>query len=285
MNCNYIYLRDRLLIDRMADDTPSQGMHPSFVGVIRQKERLREKLSSIRHKIGIYSAKGGVGKTTVAINLAYTLSKKGFKVGILDADIDTPNVPLFLGMTEKMDISGFPLRPLVKDGVKVASTAMIVDDMRKPIIWRGPIIVKMLGDFFENTEWGDLDYLILDLPPGTSDSPLTVMQVLELDGFIIVTTPQKIAAINSIRSGIMAKRLNVPLLGIVENMSGGDASDNTMEAAEALDTGLLGVVRLDKKYNRYSDIGSVPVLEDGDSFREFDSIAGKLLGDFSDSKP
>ena len=256
----------------MPEEQPGSNMHPSFMGVIRQKERLREKLGNIKHRIGIYSAKGGVGKTTIAVNLAYALSRKGFRVGLLDADIDTPNVPLFLGITEKMDTSSLPLRPLEKNGVKVASTALVVDDIKRPIIWRGPIIVKMLGDFFENTEWGELDYLIIDLPPGTSDSPLTIMQVLELNGFIIVTTPQKIAAVNSIRSGLMAKRLNVSVLGIIENMSEESVSDNTKEVMKTLETTLLGTIAFDRKFNEYSDSGKVPVIEDAETARLFDGI-------------
>jgi Mrp family chromosome partitioning ATPase/intein/homing endonuclease len=143
-----------------------QGMHPSFLRVIQQKQRVKEKLSKIKHKIGVYSAKGGVGKTTIAVNLAYALKQKGFKVGLLDADIDCPNVTMFLGMEDVKMEPVLPLKPIDKDGVKVASTAMLVDEMKRPIIWRGPIIVKMLGDFFENTDWGELDYLIIDLSPG-----------------------------------------------------------------------------------------------------------------------
>lgn len=252
-------------------------MHPSFVGVIRQKERLREKLTGIKHKIGVYSAKGGVGKTTIAVNLAYALSGKGFKVGLLDADIDTPNISLFLGIADKIDTSSFPLKPLVKEGVKVASTSMVIDDVKRPIIWRGPLIVKMLGDFFENTDWGELDYLIIDLPPGTSDAPLTIMQVLELDGFILVTTPQRIAAINSIRSGLMAKRLNVSVLGLVENMSDGGVSGSTKEAIEALGTDLLGIVKLDDRFNSYSDSGKVPVLENAEIAALFREIAERIV--------
>lgn len=261
----------------MAEPEPAPpSMHPSFVGVIRQKERLKEKLAGIKHKIGVYSAKGGVGKTTIAVNLAYALSQKGFRVGLLDADIDTPNVSLFLGISDKMDTSSFPLKPLVKEKVKVASTAMVIDDIKRPIIWRGPLIVKMLGDFFENTDWGELDYLIIDLPPGTSDAPLTIMQVLELEGFIIVTTPQRIAAINSIRSGLMAKRLNVALLGLVENMSDENISSNTKDVMEALGTTFLGAVKLDEKFNKYSDAGKIPVLENEEISKIFEEIAGKI---------
>jgi ATP-binding protein involved in chromosome partitioning len=263
----------------MADEDRMQpGMHPSFVGVIRQKERLREKLSSIKHKIGIYSAKGGVGKTTVAVNIAYALASMGFKVGILDADIDTPNISMFLGIDEKFDSSKLPLKPIEKQGVKIASTAMLMADAEKPIIWRGPIIVKMLGEFFENTDWGALDYLILDLPPGSSDAPLTIMQVLDLDGFVIVTTPQKTAAVNSIRSGLMAKRLNVAVLGVVENMSNGTISKHTEMVAKTLDTNLLGTVRMDRRFDEYSDAGLVPVAENKEILDSFQHIARKLPG-------
>ncbi|MDE1833493.1 MAG: P-loop NTPase [Candidatus Micrarchaeota archaeon] len=253
-----------------------ERMHPSFINVIRQKERVRENLSGIRHKIGVYSAKGGVGKTTVAVNLAFALMKKGFRVGLLDADIDCPNVAMFLGIEERMEAK-IPLRPVEKMGVKVASTSLLVDDMKKPIIWRGPIITKMLGDFFENTDWGELDYLIVDLSPGTSDAPLTIMQLLELDGFIIVTTPQRIAATNSIRSGLMAKRMSVNLLGVVENMSNGGVSKNTEEVAAALGVEVLGSIGLNQSFNTYSDSGKIPVIEDSSVMEAYSSIIAKLV--------
>lgn len=253
-----------------------EQMHPSFVNVIRQKERIKEKLSGIKHKIGVYSAKGGVGKTTTAVNIAYTLMKKGFRVGLLDADIDCPNLTMFLGITEKMDTSKLPLEPIVKDGIKVASTAMLVDEVKKPIIWRGPIITKMLGDFFENTDWGRLDYLIIDLSPGTSDGPLTIMQLLQLDGFIIVTTPQRIAATNSIRSGLMAKRLGVSVLGVVENMTDGTVGKNAKEVAEALQTEVLGSIKMDLRFDSLSDSGRIPVLEDETLLKEYSAIVDRL---------
>lgn len=257
-------------------ETPP-GMHPSFARVIKQRSDLKAKLSTIKHKIGVYSAKGGVGKTTVAVNLAYSLSKMGKSVGLLDADIDCPNLPMFLGIEERIDTATFPLKPLEKGGVKIASTAMLVDEAKKPIIWRGPMITKMLGEMFENVNWGQLDYLILDLPPGSSDSPLTVMQLIELDGFVIVTNPQKIAAINSMRAGLMAKKLGASILGVVENMSEGKASQNTEEILKVLDTELLGIVSYDRSFNEMSDSGRVPVLEGGKISDEFSVIANKVL--------
>jgi ATP-binding protein involved in chromosome partitioning len=261
----------------MAEENPP-GMHPSFARVIAQRAQLKEKLGGIRHKIGVYSAKGGVGKTTVAVNLAYSLSGMGFKVGLLDADIDCPNLPMFLGIEERIDTSTVPFKPIIKGGIKVASTAMLVDEARKPIIWRGPMITKMLGEMFEGMDWGELDYLIIDLSPGTSDAPLTIMQLLELDGFVIVTNPQKIAAVNSTKSGLMAKRLNVSLLGVVENMSGGSASVNTSEMLKTLDTELLGTVSSDPSFNSLSDSGRIPVLENDRIRKEFEAIAKRITG-------
>ncbi len=240
---------------------------------------IKEKLSNVKHKIGIYSAKGGVGKTTVSVNLAYTLSAMGYKVGILDADIDCPNLSFFLGISERMGTSKFPLIPLVKDGIKVASTSMLVDDMKKPIIWRGAIITKMLLDFFQNTDWGDLDYLIVDLPPGTSDAPLTIMQLLTLDGFVLVTTPQKIAAANAFRSGAMAKRLNIYLIGVVENRSHGTESEYTRGLIHDLGTRLLGSIKESAEFDRLSDLGIVPVTREKAISDEYIAVAKYLVGD------
>jgi ATP-binding protein involved in chromosome partitioning len=259
----------------MAEEAP-QAMHPSFLKVIQQKAQLKEKLSGIKHKIGVYSAKGGVGKTTVAVNLAYTLAKLGKTVGLLDADIDCPNLPMFLGIEERIDMSSLPFKPIVKDGVKIASTAMLVDEAKRPIIWRGPMITKMLTEMFERVDWGELDYMIIDLSPGTSDSPLTIMQLLQLDGFVIVTTPQKIAAVNSGRSGLMAKKLNVALLGVVENMSTGTQSTNTTNLLKTLDTTLLGTVGRDDEFNSASDSGKLPILSNEKIRKEFEAIAKKL---------
>ena len=263
----------------MEENKPAQEqMHPSFLKVIEKRERIKEKLSKIKHRIGVYSAKGGVGKTTTAINLAYTLSKQGFKVGLMDSDIDCPNVALFLGINEKVSVEAFPIKPVVKEGVKIISTAIFVDEVRRPIIWRGPMITKMITEFLENADWGELDYLIIDLSPGTSDAPLTVMQLLQLDGFVIVTTPQKTAAINSIKSGLMAKRMSNAVLGVVENMSTGSPSAGTNEVVETLQTELLGTVRTDPSFNALSDAGKIPVLSNPEIEKDFAAIVRKLLG-------
>jgi ATP-binding protein involved in chromosome partitioning len=250
--------------------------HPSILKVIEQRKKLKEKLSNIKNKIGVYSAKGGVGKTTTTVNLAFTLKNLGYKVGILDADIDCPNVCMFLGINYEAP-GTFPIKPFEKDGVLVLSTAMFVDDNKKPIIWRGPMIGKMVAEFLENTEWGSLDYLLVDLPPGTSDAPLSIIQLLDLKGFIIVTTPQHISAINAIRSGMMAKRLGVSILGIVENMSNGNPKGG-LEVAEALNSTLLGCIKQNTLFGELSDKGEVPSLKDKNINEDYINIIKKILG-------
>ncbi len=260
----------------VAEQGNERRMHPSFLNVLKQKERVKLSLAAVKHKVGIYSAKGGVGKTTIAVNLSYTLMSMGFKVGLLDADIDCPNIGMFLGTEAKIE-PVLPLVPVELHGMKIASTAMIVDDQKRPIIWRGPIIAKMLGDFLENTAWGELDYLVIDLGPGTSDAPLTTMQLVSLDGFVLVTTPQRIAAINSLRSGLMAKRLSSSIVGVVENMSDGTPSNNTVEMAAALGARVLGCITYDKIFNTSSDKGEPAVASGARAAAEFRAIAERLV--------
>ncbi len=248
------------------------AIHPSFMNVLKRKESIKKSLSGIKHKVGVYSAKGGVGKTTISINLAYTLAKMGYKVGLLDADIDCPNVTAFLGLDAKIDISKIPLVPVEKDGVRIASTSMLVDDSKKPIIWRGPLVAKMLEDFFEKTEWGELDYLVIDLPPGTSDAPLSILQLVDMQGFVIVTGPGRISALDSKRSALMVKRFGVHILGIVENMSKEEPSQNSVKLSEELGIRLLGSIPTDPKLGDRDDTGGVAVMYDDYIYRIFERI-------------
>ncbi|MGC8670083.1 MAG: P-loop NTPase [Candidatus Micrarchaeia archaeon] len=247
--------------------------NPIILQLLEQKKRVKEAMNGVKHKIGIYSAKGGVGKTTLSVNIAYALKLLGFSVGILDADIDCPNVMAFLGINERYS-DKYPLKPVDSNGVKVISTGMFIEG-NKPVIWRGPLIAKMISEFLQNTEWGDLDYLIVDLPPGTSDAPLSIMQTLDLDGFVLVTTPQHIASINAIRSGMMAKRLSVSLLGVVENMSNGKG-DGGLEVASALGCPVIGKIMANNRFNELSDAGKVPTIEDENIKKEFMEIAKKI---------
>jgi ATP-binding protein involved in chromosome partitioning len=274
-----LLLNPKAMMIIMAENTGPElpkNAHPSILQVIEQRKNILQRLSNIKHKIGIYSAKGGVGKTTVSVNLAYTLKEMGLRVGLLDADVDCPNVTMFLGL-EGTFPDEYPLKPVDKDGLKVLSTAMFVDDKNKPIIWRGPMIGKMVREFLDNSDWGALDYLIIDLPPGTSDAPLSIIQLLDLDGFVLVTTPQHIASVNTIRSGLMAKRLGVALLGVVETMSG-DSPKGAAEVASAIGCEIIGTIKASGKFGDLSDRGLVPVKEDAEIKEEFISIAKKITG-------
>ena len=185
-----------------------------------QKRAIGKTLGLIKTKIGVYSAKGGVGKTTVAVNLATHIASKGYNVGLLDADIDTPNAAKVFGGDAAPSVKEGRITPAVAFGVKVVSMSFFQQNEEEAIIWRGPMIHNAINQFLQMTEWGDLDFLVVDMPPGTSDSPLTVMQVLSMDGFVVVTTPQKLAALDAKRSINMIKKLNVEVLGVVENFTG-----------------------------------------------------------------
>ena len=186
-----------------------------------QKRAVAETLSRIRYKVGVYSGKGGVGKTTVAVNLAVTLANDGASVGILDVDIDCPNVIRAMKVAEAPMVGeDKKMIPPQRFGVKVMSMGFFQQDEEEAIIWRGPMIHNAINQLLQSTDWGELDYLVIDLPPGTSDAPLTVMQTLDMDGFVIVTTPQELAKIDAIRSVNMIKKLKIDVLGVVENFSG-----------------------------------------------------------------
>ncbi len=186
-----------------------------------QRKSITNRLGRIKTKLAVYSGKGGVGKTTVAVNLAALLAQQGKKVGLMDADIDCPNVTKVLGITEQPEQAGEDtIIPPERFGVKVISMAFFQQNEEEAIIWRGPMIHNAINQFLQVTEWGDLDYLVIDLPPGTSDAPLTIMQTLPLDGMVVVATPQYLAKLDAKRSINMVKRLNVRVLGVVENFTG-----------------------------------------------------------------
>lgn len=179
-------------------------------------------LSGVKNTIAVASGKGGVGKSTVAVNLAVALAKNGAKVGLLDADIYGPSIPLMLGLTEKPKVQqkdgAVKILPLEKYGIKVISIGLLVDD-DAPVIWRGPMASGAIKQFMTDVEWEELDYLIFDMPPGTGDIQLTLVQTIPLSGGVIVTTPQEVSLIDARKALKMFQRVNVPVLGIVENMS------------------------------------------------------------------
>jgi ATP-binding protein involved in chromosome partitioning len=179
----------------------------------------RGLLPGVRTKIAVASGKGGVGKSTVAANLALALRQAGSSVGLLDADIYGPSQQLMMGCTDKPMVSPEQkILPVDGHGVKVMSLGFLMD-ADTPVIWRGPMVMKALQQFIEDVDWGTLDYLIVDLPPGTGDAQLTITQQVPLDGAVIVTTPQDVALIDARKGLAMFRKVNVPVLGVIENMS------------------------------------------------------------------
>jgi ATP-binding protein involved in chromosome partitioning len=179
----------------------------------------RDLLPGVRAKIAVASGKGGVGKSTVAANLALALRRMGSTVGLLDADIYGPSQQLMMGCTEKPMVNAEEkILPVGAYGVKVMSLGFLMD-ADTPVIWRGPMVMKALQQFIEDVEWGTLDYLVVDLPPGTGDAQLTMTQQVPLDGAVIVTTPQDVALIDARKGLAMFRKVNVPVLGVIENMS------------------------------------------------------------------
>jgi ATP-binding protein involved in chromosome partitioning len=178
----------------------------------------RVPLEGVKNVIAVGAGKGGVGKTTVAVNLALALSRFGGKVGLVDGDIYGPNVPIMLGMSGALTTDGQKIRPAEKFGLQVISMGFLTSD-DAPVIWRGPMLHGALQQFFREVRWHELDYLIVDLPPGTGDVALSLSQTVPVAGAIVVTTPQKVSLADSRRALAMYKKLNIPPLGVVENMS------------------------------------------------------------------
>ena len=190
---------------------------------LEQEKRLKENLSKIKNKLIVISGKGGVGKTTVAVNLAYGLAIKEYKTGILDVDIHGPNIAKMLGIEDKKLMSSESgIEPVMAlPNLKAVSLALVGYDIDQPVIWRGPLKMAAIKQLLSDVNWGELDYLIIDSPPGTGDEPLSVCQLIpDLKGAIVVTTPQDVAILDSRKSVLFAEQLKVPVLGIIENMSG-----------------------------------------------------------------
>ena len=190
---------------------------------MRRKMRMEQMDKSIKHKIMVLSGKGGVGKSTVSAGLALTLARRGMSVGIMDIDITGPNIPKMMGLEEaELHVEEGQIFPAIgPEGIKIISMAFLIEDPDKPVIWRGPIKLGAIQQFIGDVAWGSLDALIIDFPPGTSDEPLTVSQNLPgIDGVVIVTTPQEVALLDSRKSINFAKTVSLPVIGVVENMSG-----------------------------------------------------------------
>src|SRR5213075_1763092 len=177
-----------------------------------------DEMPALGKVLAISSGKGGVGKSTVSANLAAALARDGHRVGLMDADIYGPNIPRMFGLSDKPEVQGGKIQPLEAHGVKLMSLGFIVE-RDAPAIWRGPIIMKIIGQFLRDVAWGELDYFLVDLPPGTGDAQLSLTQIVRLHGAIIVTTPQEMAVGDSLRGAKMFERVGVHVVGIVEKMS------------------------------------------------------------------
>ncbi len=215
-----------------------------------------EAMSTVKNIIGVASGKGGVGKSTVSLNLALALAQSGAKVGLLDADIYGPSIPLMLGMQKAfMEVDNNKLQPAVSNGIQVVSFGFFAEQEHQAAIYRGPIISGILKQFLVDTNWSDLDYLIVDLPPGTGDIPLTLAQTIPITGILVVTTPQDVASNVAVKAIGMFNKLNVPLIGVVENMSYfvcPKCSDKHYVFGEG------GARRISEKYN-IPFIGEIPL--------------------------
>jgi len=204
------------------DCSASQRRKDESKEQFEERRQLQSRLCRIRHKVMVLSGKGGVGKSTVAVNLAAALMLSGKRVGLLDVDIHGPSIPTMLGLEREM-IQGSEegLLPIDLGGMKVMSIGFLLRNQDDAVIWRGPLKMGVIKQFLKDVAWGDLDYLIIDSPPGTGDEPLSICQLMEgLDGVVIVTTPQKVAAVDVRKSITFCRQLGVKVLGVVENMSG-----------------------------------------------------------------
>ena len=234
--------------------------------------KVTNNLLKIKHKLLVLSGKGGVGKSTVSANLAVALSQKGYDVGILDIDIHGPSIPKMLGIEDKKPDSsddGF-IPVFYSPKLKVMSMGFLLQDRDSPVIWRGPLkmsaIKQLIGDF----NWGNLDYLVVDIPPGTGDEPLSIAQLIpDCDGAIVVTTPQDVALVSVRKSINFVKKMNMPVIGIVENMSGFNCP-HCGKSIDIFKTG--GGLKASKDFN-IPFLGKIPldaqIVETGDSGKPF----------------
>ena len=234
-------------------------------------------MATVKNIIGVASGKGGVGKSTVSLNLALALSQTGAKVGLLDADIYGPSIPLMLGMKDAfMQVEENKLQPAESNGIKVVSFGFFAEQEHQAAIYRGPIISGILKQFLVDTNWSDLDYLIVDLPPGTGDIPLTLAQTIPITGILVVTTPQDVASNVAVKAIGMFDKLNVPIIGVVENMSSFICNKcnekhyifgegGAKKISEQFNIPFIGEIPLNSGIMSGSDLGKPIMLTDPDS--------------------
>ncbi len=266
---------------RFVEDIPAQP-------VMGQPVFTRRRVPGIKHLIAVGSGKGGVGKSTVSANLALALKKLGYRVGLLDADMYGPSIPTILGIKgERVHVDETNrLVPLEKYGIKVLSIGFLLPSEDTPVIWRGPMLMRALTQFLFDVQWGELDYLVMDLPPGTGDVQLTLAQNVYMDGAVVVTTPQDVALADVKKAVAMFKEVQIPVLGVIENMAYFVCPDTgkkyyifgkgrVAEFATTYGLKLIGSIPIDPQVAETSDLG-MPIVEsapESDTAKAFLGIA------------
>ncbi|HKG26208.1 MAG TPA: iron-sulfur cluster carrier protein ApbC [Thermomicrobiales bacterium] len=252
-----------------------------------------EPIKGVKNTIAVASGKGGVGKSTVAVNVAAALAKAGASVGLLDADVYGPSIPLMMGTHDKPMMRNQRIVPLEAHGVKLMSIGFILDP-EKALIWRGPLVAQLITQFLNDVDWGELDYLVIDLPPGTGDVQLTLVQKIPISGAVIVTTPQEVALADAVKGLKMFQEVKTPILGIVENMSGfvcpscNEVHDifgtgGGKRTAEQYDVELLGQIPLEPSVRAGGDEGTPVIVSHPDSAtgKAFEHAAERIAGRLS----
>ena len=263
---------------------------PNAAREVQEELAVAETLSQIKYVIAVISNKGGVGKTTISVNLAYSLARHGFSVGILDADITGPNVPKMLGIEgQELVVDGGKVEPFNVYGVKAVSMSFLTENSGEAIMWRGPLKTSAIFQFLINMNWGDLDFLIVDLPPGTSDEALTIAQYMQdMTGVICVTTPQEVALLDLTKSVVFLDTSDIPRLGLIENMSGFTCphcenkvnvfgSGSGKHFAKSHKMPFLGAIPLTSTIAKGGDKGRPFVSEDSVASLSFENVLYNLL--------
>jgi Mrp family chromosome partitioning ATPase len=271
---------------------PSQAQNDMAARQKQEEAAIKASLSKIKHKIFVLSGKGGVGKSSVSANLAAALSKKGYKTGLMDVDVHGPSIAQMFGMTELLDISEkqLLLPKKINENLKVVSVQALMQDKDQAIIWRGPAKTGMIKQFVSSVDWGELDFLIIDAPPGTGDEPLTVVQTIPEALGVVVTTPQEVALADIRKSISFCKTVHLKTLGIVENMAGFRcphcnepielfSSGGGEKTAKAQGLTFLGSLPFDTRVVESGDKGSPLMFKDQDTefTKAFDNIVENII--------
>lgn len=278
----------------LRDAYPQAEVEVQITEHARPAEKIGQIGLSAKSVIAVGSGKGGVGKSTIATSLALALQQAGSKVGLMDADVYGPSVPHLLGVDERPIAIDNRLQPIEKEGLKMVSMGLLVPK-EEAVIWRGPMLHGAVTQFLRDTEWGDLDYLIIDMPPGTGDIALTLSQLLPLTGAVVVCTPQEVALLDAVKAIAMFRKVKIPVLGMVENMSYFLCPDNgkrydifghggARDKAAELDVPLLGEAPIQIAIRERGDAGqTVGNLSDADAAPVFRSIASRLVANLAES--